>query len=71
MIQIYAIRQALAKAIVAFYQKFVDEASKTKIKDTLMAYDRWVPAAYDINIRVLLYLYEACREGIGITMKPP
>ncbi len=26
--QIYAIRQALAKAVVAFYQKFVDEAAK-------------------------------------------
>uniref|UniRef100_A0A0M3ID33 Small ribosomal subunit protein uS9 n=1 Tax=Ascaris lumbricoides TaxID=6252 RepID=A0A0M3ID33_ASCLU len=28
--QIYAIRQALAKAIVAYYQKFVDEQSKKK-----------------------------------------
>lgn len=38
--QIYAIRQAIAKAIVAFYQKYVDEASKREIKDVLMAYDR-------------------------------
>ncbi|CAM9453360.1 unnamed protein product [Ascophyllum nodosum] len=38
--QIYAIRQAIAKAIVAFYQKYVDEASKREIKDALMAYDR-------------------------------
>lgn len=38
--QIYAIRQAIAKAIVAFYQKYVDEASKREIKDLLMAYDR-------------------------------
>ncbi|KAJ3279118.1 40S ribosomal protein S16 [Blyttiomyces sp. JEL0837] len=38
--QIYAIRQALAKAIVAFYQKYVDEASKKEIKDILIAYDR-------------------------------
>ncbi|KAI8929159.1 40S ribosomal protein S16 [Entophlyctis helioformis] len=38
--QIYAIRQAIAKAIVAFYQKFVDEASKKEIKDILIAYDR-------------------------------
>ncbi|CAN0421093.1 unnamed protein product, partial [Hapterophycus canaliculatus] len=37
--QIYAIRQAIAKAIVAFYQKYVDEASKREIKDLLMAYD--------------------------------
>lgn len=38
--QIYAIRQAIAKAIVAFYQKYVDEASKREIKNILMAYDR-------------------------------
>ena len=35
--QIYAIRQAVAKGIVAYYQKFVDETSK---KDFFMAYDR-------------------------------
>ncbi len=38
--QIYAIRQAIAKAIVAYNQKFVDEASKKEIKDILMDYDR-------------------------------
>jgi len=38
--QIYAIRQAIAKAIVAFHQKFVDEASKKEIKDLLIRYDR-------------------------------
>ncbi|ETI44660.1 40S ribosomal protein S16 [Phytophthora nicotianae CJ01A1] len=38
--QIYAIRQAIAKAIVAYYQKYVDEASKKEIKDILLAYDR-------------------------------
>ncbi|KAJ3081857.1 40S ribosomal protein S16 [Rhizoclosmatium sp. JEL0117] len=38
--QIYAIRQAIAKAIVAYYQKYVDEASKREIKATLTAYDR-------------------------------
>ena len=30
--QVYAIRQALAKAVVAYYQKFVDEASKKEVK---------------------------------------
>merc|ERR1712107_158422 len=30
--QIYAIRQAIAKAIVAYYQKYVDEAQKREIK---------------------------------------
>ncbi|KAI8917795.1 40S ribosomal protein S16 [Powellomyces hirtus] len=38
--QIYAIRQAIAKSIVAFYQKYVDEASKKEIKDVLVHYDR-------------------------------
>eukprot|EP01006_Ploeotia_vitrea_P003525 TRINITY_DN112770_c0_g1_i1.p1 TRINITY_DN112770_c0_g1~~TRINITY_DN112770_c0_g1_i1.p1 ORF type:complete len:144 (+),score=1.33 TRINITY_DN112770_c0_g1_i1:42-473(+) len=38
--QIYAIRQAIAKGIVAYYQKYVDEQSKRAIKETLMQYDR-------------------------------
>ena len=35
-----AIRQAIAKSIVAFYQKYVDEASKKQLKDILLTYDR-------------------------------
>eukprot|EP01016_Furgasonia_blochmanni_P043563 TRINITY_DN593_c0_g1_i10.p1 TRINITY_DN593_c0_g1~~TRINITY_DN593_c0_g1_i10.p1 ORF type:complete len:214 (-),score=75.49 TRINITY_DN593_c0_g1_i10:14-607(-) len=38
--QIYAIRQALAKSIVAYYQKFVDENSKREVKQLLLSYDR-------------------------------
>ncbi|KAK4372378.1 hypothetical protein RND71_007762 [Anisodus tanguticus] len=38
--QIYAIRQSIAKALVAFYQKFVDEVQKKEIKDILIRYDR-------------------------------
>ncbi|WP_395239355.1 30S ribosomal protein S9, partial [Salmonella sp. s54412] len=38
--QVYAIRQAIAKSLVAYYQKFVDEASKKEIKDILTQYDR-------------------------------
>eukprot|EP00295_Goniomonas_pacifica_P008859 CAMPEP_0175829652 /NCGR_PEP_ID=MMETSP0107_2-20121207/13465_1 /TAXON_ID=195067 ORGANISM="Goniomonas pacifica, Strain CCMP1869" /NCGR_SAMPLE_ID=MMETSP0107_2 /ASSEMBLY_ACC=CAM_ASM_000203 /LENGTH=144 /DNA_ID=CAMNT_0017142477 /DNA_START=29 /DNA_END=463 /DNA_ORIENTATION=- len=38
--QIYAVRQAIAKAIVAYYQKYVDETSKKEIKDLLLQYDR-------------------------------
>ncbi|KAI7846061.1 hypothetical protein COHA_000427 [Chlorella ohadii] len=38
--QIYAIRQAISKGIVAFYQKYVDEQSKNEIKDILLTYDR-------------------------------
>nr|GEW10041.1 40S ribosomal protein S16 [Tanacetum cinerariifolium] len=38
--QIYAIRQSISKALVAYYQKFVDEESKKDIKDVLVRYDR-------------------------------
>ncbi|OHS96790.1 40S ribosomal protein S16 [Tritrichomonas foetus] len=38
--QIYAIRQAVAKAVVAFYQKYVDEQAKDEIKRILLDYDR-------------------------------
>jgi small subunit ribosomal protein S16e len=38
--QIYAIRQAIAKAIVAYTQKFIDEATKREIRDQLVAFDR-------------------------------
>merc|ERR1711898_72904 len=38
--QIYAIRQAIAKSLVAYYQEYVDEAAKREIKDILMNYDR-------------------------------
>lgn len=38
--QVYAVRQAIAKAIVAYYQKFVDEYAKNQIKQTLAQYDR-------------------------------
>merc|ERR1712228_991441 len=38
--QIYAIRQSIAKSLVAYYQKYVDEASKKEIKKILIDYDR-------------------------------
>merc|ERR1712086_71973 len=38
--QIYAVRQAIAKALVAWYQKYVDGASKKEIKEILLGYDR-------------------------------
>merc|ERR1712228_219578 len=38
--QIYAIRQAVPKSIVAYYQKYVDEQSKKVIKDMLVQFDR-------------------------------
>ena len=38
--RVYAIRQAIAKGIVAYHQKYVDEESKNEIKDALLHYDR-------------------------------
>ncbi|KAL1976874.1 hypothetical protein VTN31DRAFT_3156 [Thermomyces dupontii] len=38
--QIYAIRQAIAKSIVAYYQKYVDEHSKNQLKQAFIQYDR-------------------------------
>jgi len=38
--QIYAIRQAIAKGVVAYYQKYVNETEKRQIKETLLQYDR-------------------------------
>ena len=38
--QIYAVRQAIAKAIVAYHQKYVDEASKQELREILIRYDR-------------------------------
>jgi len=38
--QVYSIRQAISKSLVAYYQKYVDEASKKEIKDILGQYDR-------------------------------
>merc|ERR1712023_338992 len=37
--QIYAIRQAIAKSVVSYYQKYVDEAQKKEIKEILVSYD--------------------------------
>lgn len=38
--QVYAIRQAIAKSIVAYFQKYEDEQSAQELKDTLLSYDR-------------------------------
>jgi len=38
--QVYAIRQSIAKGVVAYFQKFVDEQKKMEIKKVFMAYDR-------------------------------
>ncbi|CAE6429286.1 unnamed protein product [Rhizoctonia solani] len=38
--QIYAIRQAIAKAVVAYYAKYHDAASALELKKQLVTYDR-------------------------------
>lgn len=38
--QIYAIRQAIAKALVAYYAKYIDAYSAMELKKKLVAYDR-------------------------------
>ena len=36
----YAVRQAIAKGLVAYTQKYVDEATKKELKDALLQFDR-------------------------------
>ncbi|KAI0435208.1 ribosomal protein S5 domain 2-type protein [Xylaria sp. FL1042] len=38
--QVYAVRQAISKALIAYYQKYVDEHSKNLLKQALVQYDR-------------------------------
>lgn len=38
--QVLAIRQAIAKAIIAFAQKYDDESTKREMKDLLLQYDK-------------------------------
>lgn len=38
--QVYAIRQAIAKAVVAYYAKYLDAYSAMELKKKLVAYDR-------------------------------
>lgn len=43
--QVYAVRQALAKAVVAFHQKFVDEFSRKNLRDQLAEFDKTLVVA--------------------------
>ncbi|KAL2023218.1 hypothetical protein VTK56DRAFT_3341 [Thermocarpiscus australiensis] len=38
--QVYATRQAIAKAIVAYYAKYIDEHAKNLLKSALIQFDR-------------------------------
>lgn len=45
VISYQAIRQAIAKGVVAYSQKTMDETSKKEIRDCLVAYDRQLVVA--------------------------
>ena len=38
--QIFAVRQAIAKSLIAYYQKYEDEQAKRELKDIFLQYDR-------------------------------
>lgn len=38
--QIYAVRQAISKALLAYYQKYHDEQSKRELKEIFLQYDK-------------------------------
>ena len=38
--QVMALRQAISKAIIAYYQKYEDEQQKRELKEILFSYDR-------------------------------
>ena len=40
MAQVIAVRAAIAKGLLAYYQKYRDEASKRELKDLLLQYDK-------------------------------
>ena len=38
--QVMAVRQAIAKALLAYYQKYHDEQSKRELKEVFLQYDK-------------------------------
>ena len=40
MAQVMAVRAAIAKGLIAYYQKYKDEASKRELKDLFLQYDK-------------------------------
>ena len=43
--RVYAVRQAIAKGIVSFYGKFVDEEKKQELKNKLLSFDKFTLVA--------------------------
>ena len=40
MAQVMAVRQAIARGVIAYYQKYYDEASKRELKELFVQYDK-------------------------------
>ncbi|KAH9387255.1 small subunit ribosomal protein S16e [Nematocida major] len=40
--KLYAVRQAIAKSLIAYYGKFVDEQLRADLKDVITKYDRYM-----------------------------
>ena len=40
MNQVMAVRMAIAKSVISYYQRYFDETEKRKIKETLLQYDK-------------------------------
>lgn len=38
--QVYAIRQAIAKGVLAYYQRYADESTRKQLRDVLINFDR-------------------------------
>ena len=62
--QIYAIRQAISKSIVAYYQKFVDEHSKNQLKQALVQYDRTLLVADNRRSEPKKFGGQSLRNGL-------
>merc|ERR1711915_881166 len=43
--QVYAVRQAIAKGIVSFYGKFIDEEKKQELQNKLLTFDKFTLVA--------------------------
>lgn len=43
--QVYAVRQVIAKGMVSFYGKFIDEEKKQEIKNKLLTFDKFTLVA--------------------------
>ncbi|KAI4096712.1 MAG: hypothetical protein LQ344_000852 [Seirophora lacunosa] len=67
--QIYAIRQAIAKSIVAYYQKYVDEYAKNQLKQALVGYDRTLLVADNRSLAFDLPLDDRIIRGPPINAR--